>query len=135
MLLDEIGSAPSGNLHLPMPRHRRLRKMAEQLMAHPEDRGTLEPWAQRIGLSERTLARTPSRETGMSFGRWRPQLTRMLALQWLAKGTSLQQAAPGLGYESIGSFVTLVRKALGTSPGRYRAQRRAAPTLEDELVH
>jgi AraC-like DNA-binding protein len=64
-----------------------------------------------------------SRETGMSFGRWRQQLGVMLAVQWLAGGASIQQVAADLGYESVPSFVTMFRKTLGTSPGRYMAER------------
>lgn len=129
LLLDEIAMAPIERLHLPMPRDERLRGIAEAMMADPTERGTMESWAKRFGLSERTLARILDRETGMSFGRWRQQLTIMLALQWMAAGASIQSVALDLGYESAGSFVTMFRKAFGTSPGRYMAERRgiAAP--------
>jgi AraC-like DNA-binding protein len=46
----------------------------------------------------------------------------MLAVKWLGTGSSVQQVADRLGYESAGSFVTMFRKALGTSPGRYMAE-------------
>lgn len=59
----------------------------------------------------------------MSFGRWRQQLSVMLAVKWLAGGASIQQVAADLGYESVPSFVTMFRKALGTSPGRYMSER------------
>ena len=124
VLLDEIATAQVEDLHLPMPVDARLRRMVDLMMASPADRGTLEVWAKRAGLSERTLARMISRETGMSFGRWRQQLGVMLAVKWLAGGASIQQAAADLGYESVPSFVTMFRKALGTSPGRYMAERR-----------
>jgi AraC-like DNA-binding protein len=71
------------------------------------------------------LARLISRETGISFGRWRQQLGVMLAVKWLAGGASIQQVAADLGYESVPSFVTMFRKVLGTSPGRYMAERHA----------
>ena len=74
-------------------------------------------------MSERTLLRLISRETGMSFGRWRQQLGVVLAVKWLAGGRSIQQVTCDLGYESVPSFVTMFRKALGTSPGRYMAER------------
>ncbi len=61
----------------------------------------------------------------MSFGRWRQQLSVMLAVKRLAGGSSIQQVAADLGYESVPSFVTMFRKALGTSPGRYMAERHA----------
>lgn len=125
LLLDEIAAMPTGNLHLPMPADARLRKIVAMMMDDPADRGTMQTWARRAGLSERTLARLLARETGMSFGRWRQQLNIMLAVKWLGTGASVQKVADGLGYESAGSFVTMFRKALGTSPGRYIAERSA----------
>lgn len=62
-------------------------------------------------------------QTGMTFGRWRQQLNIMLALQWLANGATNQQVAIDLGHESAGSFVTMFRKALGTTPSSYMAER------------
>lgn len=126
VLLDELACAQVEDLHLPMPSDSRLRRMAEAMLAAPADRSTLEVWARRAGLSERTLARTILRETGMSFGRWRQQLGVMLAVKWLAGGASIQQVAGDLGYESVPSFVTMFGKVLGTSPGRYMAERHPA---------
>ena len=123
VLLDEIAAAEVEDLHLPMPSDARLRALIDLMMAAPSERGSLEGWAKRAGLSERTLVRLISRETGMSFGRWRQQLGVMLAVQWLAGGASTQQVAANLGYESVPSFVTMFRKTLGTSPGRYMAER------------
>ncbi|MGF7205225.1 helix-turn-helix domain-containing protein [Sphingobium olei] len=74
-------------------------------------------------MSARSLERLISRETGMSFGRWRQQLAVILAVQWLVGGASIQQVAADLGYESMPSFVSMFRKALGTSPGRYMTER------------
>ena len=107
-----------------MPADARLRKIVDLILDDPADRGTLQTWARRVGLSERTLARLLTQETGMSFGRWRQQLHLMLAVRWLGSGASVQRVANDLGYESAGSFVTMFRKALGTSPGRYMAERR-----------
>jgi len=125
LLLDEIAVAKPANLHLPMPTDTRLRKLVNMMMADPADRGTIREWAERASLSERTLARLICRQTGMSFGRWRQQLKIMLAVQWLAKGVSIQQVSGALGYESAGSFVTMFRKVLGVPPGRYVAERLA----------
>ncbi|QIG78567.1 AraC family transcriptional regulator [Stakelama tenebrarum] len=123
VLLDELAVAKVEDLHLPMPTDPRLRKIIDLMMASPADRGTLDAWADKAGLSARTLGRLISRETGMSFGRWRQQLGVILAVKWLAGGASIQQVAADLGYESVPSFVTMFRKVLGTSPGRYMAER------------
>ncbi len=98
MLLDEIATADIENLHLPMPTDARLRLIVDLMMAAPSERGTLDGWATRVGLSERTFVRLISRETGMSFARWRQQLGVMLAVQWLAGGASIQRVAADLGY-------------------------------------
>jgi AraC-like DNA-binding protein len=123
VLIDELATAEVEDLHLPMPTDGRLRRIVDTMMASPADRGTLNVWAKRAGMSERTLLRLIGRETGMSFGRWRQQLGVMLAVKWLSGGLSIQQVAVDLGYESVPSFVTMFRKVLGTSPGRYMAER------------
>ena len=126
VLLDELAAAKAEDLHLPMPTDPRLRRVIDQMMAAPAERGTLGGWAEAAGMSARTLERLICRETGMSFGRWRQQLSVVLAVKWLAGGASIQQVAGDLGYESVPSFVTMFRKALGTSPGRYMAERHSS---------
>lgn len=123
VLLDEIAVAPVEDLHLPMPSDARLRRIVDRMMTAPADRGSLETWAERGGLSARTLERQMKRETGMSFGRWRQQLAVVLAVERLSGGVSIQRVAADLGYESVPSFVTMFRRALGTPPGRYMAER------------
>lgn len=126
VLLDELAAAPVEDLHLPMPSDARLRKVVDEMMASPADRGSLKIWAQRADMSERSLERLINRQTGMSFCRWRQQLGVVLAVKWLAGGASIQQVAGDLGYESVPSFVTTFRKALGTSPRRYMAERHSS---------
>ncbi|WP_245466991.1 MULTISPECIES: helix-turn-helix transcriptional regulator [unclassified Mesorhizobium] len=123
LLLHEVSTAPLGNLHLPMPTDPRLRSIFQDMITDPADRGTLESWAKRSGLSVRSLERVIAAETGMSFGRWRQQLSIILSVQWLASGASVKQVAGDLGYENVSSFVTMFRKALGVSPARYMAER------------
>ncbi|UFZ06200.1 helix-turn-helix transcriptional regulator [Bradyrhizobium ontarionense] len=133
VLLDEIAAAEVEHLHLPVPADARLRALIDLMMAAPSQRGSLEGWAKQTGLSGRTLVRLIRRETGMSFGRWRQQLGVVLAGQWLAGGASVQQVAADLGYESVTSFVTMFRKTLGASPGRYMAERHAGRHAGPEI--
>ncbi|WP_044562680.1 helix-turn-helix domain-containing protein [Azospirillum sp. B4] len=130
VLLDEIAAAPEERLHLPMPTDERLRRLAALMMADPGERGSMEQWARRAGLSERTLARLLTRETGMSFGPWRQRLTIMLALQRMAEGAPVQQVALDLGYESASSFVTMFRKVLGAPPAQYMARQHGGEKLK-----
>ena len=119
LLLDEMALGQPGQMHLPMPKDKRLVKLVDAIMVKPSDPGTIDTWAARIGVSPRTFARLVARETGMSFGRWRTQLHILLALQWMARGATVQDVADGLGYENASNFVVMFRKVLGQTPGRY----------------
>ena len=121
VLLDELGLLDVDAHRLPMPTDPRLRKLVTLITTSPADRAEMRVWAKRAGMAERTLARLMVQETGLSFGRWRQQLHIILALQALGRGESVQRVASDLGYENASSFVTMFRKALGTSPARYMA--------------
>lgn len=122
-LLDELVEAPVEDLHLPMPRDARLRRLAQMMLADPTDKTSKADWAIRIGMSERSMSRLLPHEIGMSFGRWRRQLHVILALQRLTKGESVQTVALELGYENASGFVTMFRKAMGKPPARYLSDR------------
>jgi len=122
-LLDELAAAPVEDLHLPMPRDPRLRRLAEMLLADPIDKASKGDWATRIGMSERSMSRLLLHEIGMSFGRWRRQLHVILALQRLTIGESVQTVALELGYENASGFITMFRKAVGKPPARYLSDR------------
>lgn len=122
-LLDELAAAPVEDLHLPMPRDPRLRRLAEMLLSDPTDKTLKGDLATRIGMSERNMSRLLMHEIGMSFGRWRRQLHVILALQRLTKGESVQTVALELGYENASGFVTMFRKAVGKPPARYLSDR------------
>jgi AraC-like DNA-binding protein/quercetin dioxygenase-like cupin family protein len=124
VLLDQLSLAPVEKLNFPMPADAKLRKIASALMADPSDRATIDDWGRRMAVAPRTLTRVLTRETGMSFGRWRQQLHILIALQRLDQGASVQTVALDLGYEGASAFVTMFRKALGKPPARYLAERR-----------
>ncbi|MFE8595769.1 AraC family transcriptional regulator [Archangium violaceum] len=127
VLLDELATVSIEKHRLPMPIDPRLHRLVDAMTADPANRATTKTWAKRIGVGERTLNRLLVEETGLSFGRWRQQLHIILAIQKLSRGASVQSVALDLGYESASSFVTMFRKALGTSPARYMASRLATP--------
>ena len=61
------------------------------------------------------------KETGLSYRRWRQQLQLIQALQMLVTGKRVDQVAQGLGYDSTTAFITMFKKGLGQTPGRYLA--------------
>lgn len=121
VLLDELASMPVERLYLPITDHPKIRQMADALSANPGDRSTMVQWANRLAMSERSLARLVVSETGLTFGRWRQQLQLLVAVRELAGGASVQRVSDDLGYESVTAFITMFKKALGHSPGRYFA--------------
>jgi AraC-like DNA-binding protein len=79
----------------------------------------LDDWAHFAGMSRRTFMRAFSAEVGMSFGRWRQQARLFAALEMLAQGKSVTEAAVAVGYDSVSAFIEMFRKMLGTTPQMY----------------
>lgn len=123
VLFDEMKSAPHEPLHLPMPRDRRLLRIANAVLAEPGDKRTLEQWADWAGLSPRTLTRLCQAELGSGFAQWRQQARLVHALEGLARGESVAQVSDALGYATPSNFIGMFRRAFGESPARYFAQR------------
>lgn len=125
VILDELVEMPREGFNLPISSHSKIRAIADALTIEPSDRSTLGEWATRVAMSERSLARLMIRETGLTFGRWRQQLHLVVALRELASGSTVQTVAAELGYDSVNAFITMFKKALGSTPAQYFAQRRA----------
>ena len=121
MLLEELARMPVERLNLPVSDEPRIRRIAKALADDPSDRSTLAQWADRLAMSERSLARLLVRETGLTFGRWRQQLHLIVALGELAAGVSVQQVSETLGYEFVTAFITMFKKAFGKPPAKYIA--------------
>lgn len=121
VLLEQLVAAPVKQLHLPVSDHPKIRRIIDALETDTADRTTLAQWAQRLAMSDRSLARLVQQETGLTFGRWRKQLHLIVALRQLASGMSVQQVAGNLGYDSVTAFITMFKKALGRPPSQYFA--------------
>ena len=55
----------------------------------------------------------------MTFGKWRQQLRLMQSMRLLAEGAKITHAAVEAGYSTPSAFISMFRKALGTTPMRY----------------
>jgi AraC-like DNA-binding protein len=119
LLLSKLPRMRVEELHLPLTEEPRLRSIAVALVDDPSDRSTMTQWAARVAMSENSLARLVQHETGLTFGRWRQQLQLIVALRNLAAGATVQQISGDLGYESVSAFITMFKKALGSSPAKY----------------
>ncbi|WP_460115890.1 AraC family transcriptional regulator [Pseudomonas sp. H2_D02] len=126
VLLDEIAQAPQERLHLPMPSDPRLVRIANAILARPENERTLDEWATWAAISSRTLRRLILAETGLSFAQWRQQARLTHALEMLARGDPVGTVSDALGYAAPSNFITMFRRAFGDSPGHYFAMRRSS---------
>lgn len=119
VLLDEVVTAPHEPVPLPVPRDARLRKLVAGLREDPGNPTTIDVWAREAGISQRSLRRLFLQETGLSPGQWRRRLQLTLAIERLARGASIAEAAFDVGYESPSAFTAMFKRVLGTTPGRY----------------
>jgi AraC-like DNA-binding protein len=135
VLLDQLEASPPVPLDLPKPRDPRALRVAEHLIQNPSERRPLAELTRTAGASKRTLERLFSTETNMSYGRWRQQLSLLHAIRLLAAGEKVTTAALEAGYATASAFISMFRRALGTTPGNYfevtpaprtRPRRRAA---------
>ncbi|AWN42966.1 helix-turn-helix domain-containing protein [Methylobacterium durans] len=101
LVLDEIGRAPETPLTLPLPRDGRLRRVCVGLIDDPASPLDLDAWAERAGLSRRTLTRGFRRETGLSFDAWRARARVVRALALAADGRAAREIASAVGYRSL----------------------------------
>ncbi|HEX3952870.1 MAG TPA: helix-turn-helix transcriptional regulator [Stellaceae bacterium] len=133
LILDEIRTRKAQDIHLPMPRDRRLREICDALLTQPGRSETLEDWSETARISSRTLARLFARDLGMRFTDWRQQARLAAALARLAQGEDIATVARGLGYGSPSAFTAMFRKTLGQAPRDYFAA--AAPATNPTAVN
>ena len=126
LILEEIRTLPDEPLRLPLPRERRLRRLADALLATPGDHRPASRIAGELGMSARTLARRFAAEVGMSLGAWRRRARLLEALRLLAAGRKVTAVALDLGYQNPSAFIDSFRRSLGMTPARY-----VAPPIAD----
>jgi AraC-like DNA-binding protein len=128
VLRDEIAQPEQQALCLPLPRDDRLAGVARALLDDVADHRGLDDWSHFAGMSRRTFMRAFSAQVGMSFGRWRQQARLFAALEMLAQGESVTEAAVAVGYDSVSAFIEMFRKMLGTTPQMYfRSKQETVP--------
>jgi AraC-like DNA-binding protein len=117
VLLDQLASLPEVGFSLPLPRHERLLGLCNELIESPECSVTLQEWAERLGMSEKTLMRLFQRETGLSFRSWRQRMRLLSSLSLLEEGDSVTNAALSCGYDSTSAFIAAFKGLFGFTPG------------------
>ena len=114
-------------MRVALPRDKRLKVLCETLIADPASPLTLDDWAQRVGASERTLARLFEQDLGLTFGQWRQQMRLAHAAPLIARGLPLSRVAAELGYASQSAFSAMFKKTFGQSPSAFFAKTSEPP--------
>jgi AraC-like DNA-binding protein len=124
LILDELRISTTLPMRVALPADKRLRILCEMLIKDPASPLTLDAWAQRVGASERTLARLFDQELGMGFGQWRQQMRLAHAAPLIARGMPISRVAAELGYASQSAFSAMFKKIFGQSPSAFYANKR-----------
>ncbi|MGW4021345.1 helix-turn-helix domain-containing protein [Streptomyces sp. NPDC005009] len=108
-----------GQFALQLPGDARIDAIAEALLDDPADPRSLEEWARRLGISDRTITRAFRHTTGLSFAQWRQVLRVHRALTLLSEGFDVTTVSETLGYAQPSSFIAAFRRVMGTTPGAF----------------
>lgn len=122
VLLDQLASAPRVASMLPLPADSRLLVITNQLQQQPDDMTSLADWATQLGVSEKTLSRLFSQQTGLTFRLWRQRLRLFNALPLLEQQLAVTDVALDCGYESVSAFISAFSQQFGCTPGEFFKQ-------------
>lgn len=127
LILDEFHQAGAPPFDLPQPVSPALVSAAALIAADAPEAANSATLARAVGLGTRTLERRFLVETGLTPGRWRRQHVLLCALERLAAGAPIKQAAATAGYATPSAFTAAFRASFGTTPARYFADRPGLP--------
>ena len=119
LLVDEVRESDVLPLHLPVPSDARIKTICQTLIDDPADISTAEQWAERLGVTAKTVHRLFTKETGMTFAQWREQARLLFALRRLASGERIIDVAFDCGYASQSAFTAMFRRHFGTPPSAF----------------
>lgn len=109
LILDEIRNAGSEPYTVPLPAEKQLRKLCRYLLDNPDNNLTIDDWADKVGMSRRTMTRKFRYETGMSFIEWRQRLRISHVMRRCAEGVPLAVAGLEAGYRSLSTLRKILK--------------------------
>jgi len=116
LIFNELSFTSVGDFHLPRVRDPRLARVEAELLADPGDTRSIDELAARAAMSVRTFSRRFQADTTLTFSIWRQQLRLGEAVVRLVNGEAVSTVALSLGYENVGSFSRMFKRAMGATP-------------------
>ena len=115
LIIDEVKSAATTALALPMPQDKKLRWLCQHVINDPRSSIGIDVWAERIGFSRRTLTRRFREETGLSFGEWCRRWRQLRARALEAEGAPTKLVAAQVGYQSPQALRAMMKRETSKS--------------------
>lgn len=119
MILDVMRPS-SRELVLDLPQSFLVQPIVDTVHHDPADQTTLAAWADRLGVSTKTVTRTFESETGLGFSRWIATAKVKHAVALLTADIEISEVAERVGYRSVSAFITAFRRITGMTPGQFR---------------
>ena len=116
LIVVHLEGASSVPTFLTLPKDPRAVAVAHALIANQADTPSLDSLCTAAGASMRTIERAFRSEVGADFATWRRQARLMKAVELLAAGSLVKQAAFATGYRQPSAFVEMFRRTFGATP-------------------
>jgi AraC-like DNA-binding protein len=121
LIVFHLESAASVPMFLTLPKDPRALAVAQALIANQAQNPSLHSLCSSAGAGVRTIERAFQSEVGTDFATWRRQARLMKAVEMLAAGSLVKQAAFATGYRQPSAFVEMFRRTFGVTPKAWAA--------------
>ncbi len=116
LIVDELQDANRLATFITLPREKRARTLARSVIDDPARPVNFSVLCAQNGVGIRTMQRVFQRELGSDFNGWRRQVRITKAVELLASGESVKEAAHQVGYSQPSSFIGAFRSTMGFTP-------------------
>jgi AraC-like DNA-binding protein len=116
LIVFHLQNASSVPIFLTLPKDPRALAVAQALIANQAHNPSLHSLCAAAGAGVRSVERAFHSELGIDFATWRRQARLMKAVELLAAGSLVKQAAFATGYRQPSAFVEMFRRTLGVTP-------------------
>jgi len=121
LIVSHLEGAAPVPMFLTLPKDPRALAVARALIANQHHNPSLHSLCTGAGASVRTIERVFRGEVGTDFATWRRQARLIKAVELLAAGSLVKQAAFATGYRQPSAFVEMFRRTFGTTPKAWAA--------------